>query len=33
MNTLYLLGLILALLYILMGFDDFIWDIIALFVE
>ena len=31
MNTLYLLGLILALLYILMGFDDFIWDIIALF--
>ena len=31
MDAIYILGLILALLYILMGFDDFIWDIISLF--
>ena len=31
MDTLYLIGFILALLYILMGLDDFIWDLIALY--
>lgn len=31
MDTLYLIGFILASLYILMGLDDFIWDIIALY--
>ena len=25
-NTLYMIGLILAILYLIMGFDDFIWD-------
>lgn len=32
-DWLYLLGLILALLYLLMGFDDFIWDFSALFLK
>ena len=31
MNDLYIIGLVLVTFYILMGFDDFIWDIIALF--
>lgn len=30
-NVLYIIGLVLVMLYILTGFDDFIWDIITLF--
>ena len=30
-NVLYITGLILAILYLTMGFDDFIWDIYSLF--
>jgi len=29
-TTLYVIGLILAMLYLVIGFDDFIWDIISL---
>ncbi len=29
-NTLYLIGLILVILYLAMGFDDFLWDIFSL---
>lgn len=29
-NILYIIGLILALLYLVMGFDDFLWDIFSL---
>ena len=28
---LYAIGLILAIIYILSGFDDFIWDLVAIF--
>lgn len=31
MNLLYLLGLFLALFFILSGLDDFIWDLFAIF--
>ncbi len=30
-HTLYIIGLVLVLLYLLTGFDDFIWDIVTLF--
>lgn len=32
-NWLYILGLALAILYLLMGFDDFLWDFSALFLK
>lgn len=31
LNTLYICGLALVLLYFVMGFDDFIWDLITIF--
>ena len=29
-ESLYVIGLVLVILYLLMGFDDFIWDIYSL---